>query len=545
MTLPIESTVNATATGSAVDFYKFEATANEPLLIACQGEPFDSKMRPALILFDSAGRELMRDRTSDRLVFTPIESGSYLVKVHDLQFRGGKQFPYRLTLTRHTDAELPPRLERVPAHSVSSDVILPEQEANDRVAQKISVPCEIRGQFFPEGDVDRFEFDAKKGDVFWIEVNSDRLGQSTDPFVLVQRIMLGEKEKEVQEFYSSDSNIGGSVFNTATRDPSGRLEIKEDGTYRLQVRDLFNTHADGRRSYRVSIRKPAPNFDLIALIAPPPTFEKDKREAQVWSSLVRRNDSILLKVLALRRDNFSGEIALGATNLPEGVHLSESVIPEGQNTAWISITAADKTPEWAGRIQIVGKGKSGTQEIEHIASATTVIWDVPDYNNESVRSRLTQELMVATTTDTTPLSIEPKQTTWQVAQASTTSIPVHLGRSPEFKQVIKMRAYLDNQTDPLKEWQVDGAAGDTTFELDVKTAKLSPGLHQLFFLGQTSGKIRRVRVEEVAALEAESKKDESKKKEIEGRLQLRDVTATFSSPIVKVFVNSAATASKE
>src|SRR4029078_11275603 len=53
MTLPTESTLNAVATAPAADFYKFEAPANEPLLIACQGEPFDSKMRPALILFDA------------------------------------------------------------------------------------------------------------------------------------------------------------------------------------------------------------------------------------------------------------------------------------------------------------------------------------------------------------------------------------------------------------------------------------------------------------------------------------------------------------
>ena len=48
-------------------------------------------------------------------------------------------------------------------------------------------PCEIAGQFFPAGDVDCFTFDAKKGDVFWIEVFSQRLGLPTNPFLLVQR----------------------------------------------------------------------------------------------------------------------------------------------------------------------------------------------------------------------------------------------------------------------------------------------------------------------------------------------------------------------
>jgi hypothetical protein len=122
------------------------------------------------------------------------------------------------------------------------------------------------------------------------------------------RSETGEKETDIQEFYSSDTNLGGQSFNTASRDPSGRLEIKEEGTYRIQLRDLFNIRADPRRSYRLSIRRETPDFDLIALMAPPPTFEKDKREAQIWSSFLRRNDSILIKVLAVRRDNFAAKL---------------------------------------------------------------------------------------------------------------------------------------------------------------------------------------------------------------------------------------------
>lgn len=544
LTLPVESTVSAAATASAADYYKFETVTNEPVLIACQAEPFDSKMKPALLLFDSAGRELMRDRIDGRLIFNPHENGSYILKVHDLEFRGGKQFPYRLTLTRRIDADLPPRLVRLPVHDIPSGQLVAEQESNDHNAQKISVPCEIRGQFFPEGDVDRFVFDAKKGDVFWIEVTCDRAGQPSDPYVLIQQILPNEKTKDVQEFYSSDANLGGPVFNTTSRDPSGRLEIKEDGTYRLQVRDLFKRHPDSRLTYRLSIRKPAPDFDLIALVTPPPTFEKDKRDAQIWSSFIRRNETILLKVLALRRDDFSGEITLSAAGLPAGVHVSETVIPEGQNAGWLSISADDKAPEWAGKIELMGRAKIGTEQVEHPALGMTVLWDVGDYNNEAVRSRLTQELMLASSTESSPLALEPKQARWQVEQASSVSIPVHLARSAEFKQPVKIRAYLDHQTEPLKEWQVDAGASDTSFELDVKAGKLSTGPHQIFFLGQTSGKIRRVRADELAAFEAEAKKDETKRKEIEAKLQLRDVTAIFSSPVITILVNPATTASK-
>src|SRR5205823_4886622 len=155
--------------------------------------------------------------------------------------------------------------------------------------------------------------------------------------------------------------------------------------------------------YRLSIRREAADFRLIALMVPPPTFENDKREAHLWSPFLRRNDTLLLKILALRRDNFAGPIELHVAGLPVEAHASESVIAEGQNAGWLSISASDKISEWHGQIQIIGK--SGDGKITRRARAATVQWNVADYNNEGVQSRLTQELMLATTADPTPFKI--------------------------------------------------------------------------------------------------------------------------------------------
>ncbi len=548
MPLGLETTVNALATAAAADFYKFDAKTREPIALICQADPFDSRMTPVLLLFNSQGAELLRNRHSGRLDFTPEPGQSYLVKVHDLQFRGGKQFPYRLTISTHAAMDAPPRLTRLPVHFESGLEKISEQESNDRLAQRISPPCEVQGRFYPERDVDRFEFEAKKGESFWIDVRSERLGESTAPFVLVQKVTHKEKGEEsvsdVAELYGSDSNLGGQFFNTATRDPVGRLEVKEDGLYRLQVRDLFNTHPDARRSYQLIVRREDPGFDLVALVLPHPDFNKDNRQAQIWSTFVRRGETTLLKVLALRRDGFNGEINLRVEGLPAGLQASDSSIAEGQNAGWLSITADAKASDWTGPIRIVGKGKSGTNTVEQAARSASIVWDIPDYNNESVRSRLQLDSTLAASTDTAPFAIELKQASWQIPQLSTQAIPLHLARSAEFKQAVKIRAYVDLQNDPVKEWQVDAAAADTNFDLDLKQAKLSTGPHLLYFLSQTGGKIRRVRADEVPALEAAAKQDESQRKRIEERLQWRDVSGTFSSPVVKIFINPAPTAAK-
>ena len=66
-----------------------------------------------------------------------------------------------------------------------------EQEPNDdpNKPQSISVPCTFVGRYSPRGDYDWISFDAKKGDAYWVEAISQRLGLPTDPYVLIQRAL--------------------------------------------------------------------------------------------------------------------------------------------------------------------------------------------------------------------------------------------------------------------------------------------------------------------------------------------------------------------
>src|SRR6185436_10469266 len=151
-----------------------------------------------------------------------------------------------------------------------SDPVVIEQEPNDvwAAGTEITPPCEVAGQFHPNGDRDWFTFEAKKGDVYWIEVISHRLGLATDPFVVIQRVKI-QSAADVLELNDSEANIGGAEFNTVSRDPAGKFEAKENGTYAIQIRDLFRQpQSNAGLVYRLIIRKPAPDFRLAAL---PPT----------------------------------------------------------------------------------------------------------------------------------------------------------------------------------------------------------------------------------------------------------------------------------
>src|SRR5439155_4608129 len=241
-------------------------------------------------------------------------------------------------------------------HGVSNPVLLSfatgpvalEEEPNNQPAQAQSIasPCEYVGQFYPAGDRDWVTFQAKKGDLFWVEVFSERLGLPTDPFALIQRVSKNDKGEEqvsdVKELYDTDSNIGGVEYRSGTRDCSGRFEVGENGVYRIQVRDLFNTsRADPRLVYRLSLRKAAPDFRLLAVAQPPPSPNKDAKEALLWTPLLRRGETIPIKVMAFRRDNFSGDIELKAEKLPAGVSCNEAKNEKNKRSAMLLLTATE------------------------------------------------------------------------------------------------------------------------------------------------------------------------------------------------------------
>src|SRR5262249_44439931 len=117
---------------------------------------------------------------------------------------------------------------------------------------------------------------------FWLEAYSQRLGLPTNPFLLVQR-----DKADVQEVYASETNVGTQRFPTQTYDPAWRFDVKDDGVYRVRIRDLFGTtRRDPANLYRLAIRNEVPDFRLIALAEPPPT-KSDDRSAVPRAPLLR------------------------------------------------------------------------------------------------------------------------------------------------------------------------------------------------------------------------------------------------------------------
>ena len=432
--------------------------------------------------------------------------------------------------------------------SYATGPVVAQQYPNNKpeLAQKISIPCEYVGQFYPPGEPSWVTFEAKKGDVYWVEVFSQRLGLPTDPFAVIQRVVMNDKGLEqgvdVLEMYDTDLNIGGTDFNTASRDPAGRFAVPEDGHYRIQVRDLFNRGENNPRLvYRLSIRKESPDFRLVAMAPAPPPVAKDTRPATVWPLFVRRGETTPIRVMVFRRDNFAGEIQLAVEGLPPGVTAADTKLEAGKNIVSLMLVAAENAAPWVGPIKVIGKTKIGDAEIVREARDGAVIWNVVDFSLEAVHSRMTRDLTLAVGVEATPMTIEAAENkVWETSVAGILPIPIKLVRRMDFNAVLKVKAVGIAALDPMPEFDVDGKATNATVTLDLVKFKIPVGTHSFYLQTQTLGKYRNY-LDEAKAADAAVKQLEVQAADLNATLK----QATDGKPVAVKAVADTAVAAKQ
>ena len=540
--IEINSAVVGRSAAATMDSFKFKAAKDQSLTFQCESRRIDSRMEPVLTLLDSSGKELKHARAAI-LEHTFAADGEFFLKLHDSQFRGGDDYWYRLAILPRSanDFPFPPLLENLADKSVT------ESEGTN-IAQ-ITLPAEIEGRFYPKGDLDTYQFEATKGDVWWIEVFSQRLNQNTDSFAVLQRVTKNEKGEEsladVSELSDSDANAGGVEFNTATRDPAGRFEVKETGTYRLKIRDLFAANiSDPRRAYRISIHKENPTYTLVAYPPASPPLNKDAKEASPSGAFLRRGDNLPIRVLALRRDGHTADIDVAVEGLPTGVTALPCKIKSGANEGVLILNSAEDAPAWTGPVRIMSNGKE--------ARYGSLLWHVPDYNNEAIQKRLTPELLLSVSgAEVAPLAIKVEKL--EAAANAKVNVPIQILRRHEFNNPLKFTALIE----PRKEFEADGKATNATLEVDLAAQKVSPGLYTFPIYATSPGRYRRITPEEAKATEEEIKKlknslaaAEAAKKEginnqikaLEGRIAYRDLTATIYGGITVNVTNPPAAA---
>jgi hypothetical protein len=444
----INSVVNGELAAADVDCFAVEGKKGQRLLVEVEAERVDSRLDATLRLLDASGRELAESRDAigaDPLVDVTLPSdGRYVVKLHDVIYRGSNDHTYRLTVTDgpHIDAivpvlarpeksskytlfgrnlggdpvtelsvdgrplerktvtiESPAACDLDPAYpsrlfvasqgaerrgfeyvlrsstgssnpiflALTNDPIVEEREPNDAEhPQEVSLPCDISGAFGAAGDLDVFEFRAKKSDVWMIEAGAERIGSPADPVVVVQKVPDKGAVEDLETGEDLADRGGQTRFNTSTGDVALRWSVPQDGLYRVAIRDVYGSHrGDARLAYRLNIRPERPDFSLFVLPESP---------NQPDALTLAAGGRAVAYVMALRSDGFRGPIRVEALDLPAGVRCEPVLIGAGESQAPIVFEAAEDAKATLGCVRLVGRARFGDRKesLEYVVGATAL-----------------------------------------------------------------------------------------------------------------------------------------------------------------------------
>lgn len=507
MKLDLNSICNAVMTRQKVDFYTFEANKGQRIIVDCAAKGIDSKLNPVVIIADEQGMDLQVERRGGMLDFPVPETGKYVLKLHGLTYDGGPYHFYRLALRNAGKDEVVSRLPSIqtvsafswPPAGLTDKSIRPEAEPNNQhaQAQKITLPCDITGNFFPAADVDTFEFTAKKGEVWWVEVASERLGRPTDPSIVVQLVSgktPNEKITDVVELSDISSPVkvssngysyDGPPYNAGSSDILGKVEIKQDGLYRLQLRDLFGgTRNDPKNIYRLVIRKADPDFALISW-ALHMNLRNGDRNALSKPIALRAGATMPLEVVVVRRDGFDGEIELFMENLPDGVTATGLKIPKGKSRGIMVVSAEGSAPRGLTSAQFFGRATINGKEVTRPCQMASMQWPVKNAWSEVPSPRLMVDVPVSVSnSELAPITIASAENkVWEVTAGEKLTLPLTHRRRSEFSGAnITLKTYGAG-FEKVPAFDAPLTADKSQAVLDLAALKTPPGEYKIAFYG--------------------------------------------------------------
>jgi len=358
-----------------VDRYRFQAHQGQQLVVIAGAReliPYLADAVPGwfqavVTLYDADGKELAYDddyrfHPDPVLHYEIPRDGEYVIEIRDAIYRGRDDFVYRIALGElpfvtsifprggpagaQTTVEL--KGWNLPADKLTMDAkdkgpgayplsaskgelvsnhvpfavdTLPEcleRESNDspQSAQPVTLPIIINGRIDKSGDWDVFRFDGRAGGEIVAEVYARRLDSPLDS-VLRLTDAAGR-----QLAFNDDHEDKGSGLNTHHADSLILAALPADGTYYLHLGDA-QRKGGAEYGYRLRISPPRPDFKLCV----------------VPSSInASAGQTVPITVYALRKDGFSGDIALALKGVPKAFTLSGALVPAGQDQVRLTLT---------------------------------------------------------------------------------------------------------------------------------------------------------------------------------------------------------------
>ena len=378
--IALAATLNGQIPPGGADRYRFKARAGQQLVVAVSAREMIPYLADAVpgwfqataALYDAQGKEVAYAddywfRPDSVILYKIPKDSEYILEVHDSLYRGREDFIYRITvgelpfvtgvfpsggkigtptpiaisgwnlpsnqitldLSNKQPGLFPFQVDRLSNHIPLILDTIPECfeiEPNDTTvtAQPVALPIIINGRIDKPGDWDVFRFEGQAGQRIVAEVHARRLDSPLDSVLR----LFDPAGKQLA--FNDDQEDKASGLNTHHADSYISTALPETGCYKVALGDIQH---GGGAAYRYRLRLSAPRPDFELRLAP--------------SSLnIHGGASVPLTVFALRKDGFSGEIALALKDAPPGFKLTAAAIPANQDKVRCTLSApASNLPE--------------------------------------------------------------------------------------------------------------------------------------------------------------------------------------------------------
>lgn len=390
VTLP--ATLHGVINGGAdIDAFRFTAKKGDRLVFEVFAQRAGSGLDSSLRLHDAAGRELARSEdaigTDSLLTHEAAADGEYVLIIHDVQYRGGGNYQYRInggTIAyaqsifplggkrgttvdaKLTGWNLPASTMRVdltnkPAgtttifatpdgaanpltFAVSDSDEFIEAEPNQDVAKAnvlAAMPVVVNGVIEAAGDVDVFRFKVEKPVKLRFAIDAARFGSSLDALITL---------------HDAKGGVIGRMDDAA---PGSDAAIERDfspGEYHVSITDLTNLGGPGY-GYRLSIAPPKPVSPDYSIRFFPDTIQ------------LHRGGRSLVQCEVIRTAGFNGPVTVALKNPPRGVTAKPITIDNGPASGLFIIEAAADADLTFASLSLIATGTQGDVKVERTAQA--------------------------------------------------------------------------------------------------------------------------------------------------------------------------------
>jgi len=391
-------------TPGEADRYRFQAHQGQELVIAASAReliPYLADAVPGwfqavLTLYDANGNELAYDddyrfHPDPVLHYAVPRDGEYTIEIRDALYRGREDFVYRITLgelpfvtsafplggragskitVQLTGWNLPVSKMTMNAKGkgpgvyplalqkgkpiLNSTVFMVdtlregfEKEPNNSpaTAQRVKLPIIMNGRIDQPGDWDVFSFQGRAGQAIVAEVYARRLDSPLDS------VLKLTDAKGKQLAFNDDYDDPGAGLETHHADSRILTTLPASGTYYLYIGDA--QHKGGPEyAYRLRISPPRPDFDL-----------------RVTPSSINASGgmTVPITVHAVRKDGFSGDIALALKGAPRGFTLIGGLLPAGRDEVRLTLTVPPQPQPAPLSLSLEGRASIQGHEVSHLA----------------------------------------------------------------------------------------------------------------------------------------------------------------------------------